>query len=163
MRMQKRQAVPTRETRWGTATVEMAVTLPIFMTIVLGIAEMSRALDASERLSSAIRQGGRFAASDMNGTIPKGWTANQKVISDIKSMLTAGGMDGSKVDISITYADGTGVGKNFDLEDPDNYLQYFKITAQVKYSDVGLFSRIMANQSLAASVVFRLGRSSLAT
>lgn len=148
------------ESRNGTATVELAVVLPIFMTILLGIAEMSRGLDVAERLASAVRQGGREAASDLSGQIPKGWTINQKVIKDIQNMLTASGLDGNKVVVTITSADGSSQGTPFDFQDPSNYLKYYRITATIDYSDVGLFPRIMKSKKLTASVVFRLGRSS---
>ncbi|WP_437228997.1 TadE family protein [Planctomicrobium sp. SH661] len=147
--------------RSGTATVELAVVLPVFMTILLGIAEMSRGLDVSERLSSAVRQGGRQAASDMSQFVPNGTTPNQKVIKDIQNMLTASGLDGSKVTVTITHADGNKQGSTFNLADSANYLKYFKVTATVDYSDVGLFPRVMKNRKLVSSVVFRLGRSTL--
>jgi len=146
------------EFRNGTATVELAVVLPIFVTILLGIAEMSRGLDVSERLASAARQGGREAASDISQQIPKGWTINQKVTKDIQNMLTASGLDGSKVDVKITHADGGTEGATFNFEDPDNYLKYYRITATVDYSDVGLFPSILKDKKLVSSVVFRLGR-----
>lgn len=149
------------EKRSGTASVELAIVLPLFMVIVMGIAELSRGLDVSERLSSAVRQGGREAASDIASHLPAGWTANKKVISDIRNMLTASGLRGDKVTITIVHADGDQAGQLFDLEDPNNYLKYFKVAATVPYSDVGLLPSILKNRTLVASVVFRLGRSSL--
>jgi Flp pilus assembly protein TadG len=149
------------ESRRGTATVEFAVTAPLFITILLGIAEMSRGLDAAQRLSVAVREGGREAASDMKGLVPSATTTNQKVINDIRNMLTAGGIDGSKVAVTITYADGSRAGQTFNLQDGNNYLQYFKVTATVPYEDIGAFPlRILKGKNLSASVVFRLGRSS---
>jgi len=144
--------------RKGTATVELAVVLPVFMTILLGIAEMSRGLDVSERLASAVRQGGREAASDLTSQIPKGSTINQKVTKDIQNILTASGLDGSKVLVTILHADGSSQGAPFDFQNPDNYLKYYRITATVPYSDVGFLPRILKNKKLTASVVFRLGR-----
>jgi len=136
----------------------MAVVLPVFMTILLGIAEMSRGLDVSERLASAVRQGGREAASDLTSQVPKGSTINQKVTKDIQNILTASGLDGSKVVVTILHADGGSQGAAFDFQDSNNYLKYYRITATVPYSDVGLFPRILKNKKLTASVVFRLGR-----
>ncbi|SFJ31256.1 TadE/TadG family type IV pilus assembly protein [Planctomicrobium piriforme] len=155
---------PRDNQRRGTATVEFAVTAPIFMAILLGIAEMSRGLDASQRLSAAVREGGREAASDISDSIPKGWTLNQKVTKDIQNMLTAGGIDGTKVTVTITYADGATAGQAFDLQLPANDLKYFKITATVPYGNVGIFPmRALKGKNLSASVVFRLGRSSLSS
>lgn len=160
-RLTTRQTQQGQQNRDGTATVELAVVLPIFMTILLGIAEMSRGLDVSERLASAVRQGGRAAASDLSSVMPSGTTLNQKVINDIRNILTASGIDGEKVTVTITHADGPSEGKTFDLSDGRNYLKYYKVTATVDYADVGLFPKILSNQKLGASVVFRLGRSSL--
>src|SRR5690606_3091606 len=98
-RLTTRQTQQGQQNRDGTATVELAVVLPIFMTILLGIAEMSRGLDVSERLASAVRQGGRAAASDLSSVMPSGTTLNQKVINDIRNILTASGIDGEKVTV----------------------------------------------------------------
>lgn len=160
-RLTKQQAQGLQENRSGTATVELAVVLPIFMTILLGIAEMSRGLDVSERLASAVRQGGRAAASDLSNVMQAGVTPNQKVVSDIRNILIASGLKGDKVTITITHADGPDAGKTFDLSDGKNYLKYYKVTATVDYSDVGLFPKIMKDQKLEAAVVFRMGRSYL--
>ena len=147
--------------RSGTAAVELAVTLPLFLTLVLGIAEMGAALDASQRLSAAVREGARAAASDLSDRIPQGQTVNGKVIQDIKNMLAAGGMDSNDVTITITHADGASEGQTFDLEDPDNYLKYFKVSAEIDYGDVGMFPpSIMAERKLSASAVFRMGYTS---
>lgn len=155
----KSACLSSGENREGTATVELAIVLPIFVTILMGIAEMSRGLDVSERLSSAVRQGAREAAGDMSEQVPPGWTRNQKVIKDIQNMLTASGLDGSKVVVSITYADGGRAGSAFDLSDPINQLQYFRVTATVPYSEIGIFPKALKGQNLTSSVVFRLGRS----
>lgn len=160
-RLTKQQTQSSQENRLGTATVELAVVLPVFMTILLGIAEMSRGLDVSERLASAVRQGGRAAASDLSNVMPAGMTPNQKVANDIRNILIASGIKGDKVTITISHADGPDAGRTFDLSDGKNYLKYYRVTATVDYADVGLFPRMMKNQKLTASVVFRMGRSYL--
>lgn len=155
---------PQSEDRQGTATVEFALVTPLFLTIVLGIGEMSCALSASQNLSTAVREGGRLAASNMSEQIPQGSTANAKVIQDIKNMLAASGIDSTTVNVTITYADGADAGKTFDLQDPNNYLKYFKITAKIDYSQVSMgLVHIMKGQSLSSSVVFRLGYSALSS
>ncbi len=162
-RIVRRQATPAQpHRRWGTATVEFAVTAPLFMAILLGIVEMSRALDVKQRLSNAVREGARAAASDLRVKLPPGVTMNQKIVGDIRNMLTAGGLSGSDVDVQITFAEGSKKGTTFDLSDKDNELGYFEVTATVPYAKVGVFPvRIMKGKSLSANVVFRMGKSEL--
>lgn len=150
--------------RNGTATVEFALIAPLFMLILLGLVEMSRALDVTQRLSMAVREGGRAAASDLREKLPAGWTLNQKITTDIRNMLIAGGINGSDVTITITHAEGNRGGQTFDLLDAENSLDYFEVRATVPYEAVALFpSRFMRGKNLSTSVVFRLGRSSLAS
>ncbi|WP_437188019.1 TadE family protein [Planctomicrobium sp. SH668] len=164
LRRTVRDEIPAAcEERSGIAIVELAVVLPVFMLIVMGIAEMSRALEVSEKISSAIRQGARTAAAEIMDVLPTGWTANQKVDKDIRNLLIASGVDASKIDIKITHADGPDVGKTFDLQDRANYLKYYRITASVDYKDVGLFAKFMAGKRIYSTVVFRLGRTSLSS
>lgn len=151
-----------RTSRDGAATVEFALVAPLFMILVLGVAEMGRAIDVSTNLTAAIREGGRLASMNSADAIPVGMNANQKIIHDIRNMLIAGGINGNEVDITITHADGPNVDNPFDLQDEGNYLQLFRIKAEVAYSDVSYFPlRTMAGQNLTASIVFRLGRSEL--
>lgn len=160
MKVTRRRPQPLRSEndREGVATVELAVVLPLFLTIVLGIGEMSRALDAAQRLTIAVREGAREASTDLSEQTPPGWTTNQKVVADIKTMLAAGGLDSSQVTVTITHAEGSKAGQPFDLEDSVNYLKYYKVTASIDYAAVGMFPpRIMANKKLTSSVVFRMG------
>ena len=76
--------------------------------------------------------------------------------------MTAEGLPGNKMAVSITYADGDKEGSSFDLGDPNNDLLNFRIGVAVNYSDVNSKSVLPSNMnSLNASVVFRKGRSAL--
>lgn len=152
----------TNQSRKGTATVEFAVIAPFFLLILLGVIEMSRALDVSQKLSVAVREGARAGASEVYDKLPVGTTLNQKITTDIRNMLSASGIAGNDVDISITHAEGNSAGQPFDLRAEENYLQYFRISASIPYHKVGRFPvNIMKNKDLAVSVVFRQGRSAL--
>ena len=134
------------------------------MMIVLGMVEMSRALDVSTNLTAALREGGRLATMDYENSVPAGMTINQKIVQDIRNMIKASGLPGDQVTITITHANGAQAGQNFDFSDPNNNLKYFKLTAQVNYSDVGFLSaKIMSNQKVTTSLVFRMGRTTLST
>jgi Flp pilus assembly protein TadG len=164
VRRQHIQNHPAPADRQGTATVEFAVVVPLFLTLILGIAEMSNALNYSQNMSAAVREGGREAAGDLSKITPSGTTYNQKVINDVKNMLCASGIDPTKVTVTITYADGAKAGQTFDLSNSNNYLLYFKITAQVDYKDISSsLVKIMSGKKLTASAVFRLGYSTLSS
>ncbi|WP_437204701.1 TadE/TadG family type IV pilus assembly protein [Planctomicrobium sp. SH664] len=164
--MQVRQTYPRNkpDDRRGAATVEFAIVAPIFLSLILGISEMSRGLEVSQNLSAAVREGGRLGASDDKSVLSSGVTMNSKVITDIRNMMTATGIDGSKVAVTITHADGEQAGQPFNFADESNYLKNFRITAQINYSDASkIAGRIMKNKKLTSSIVLRLGRSRLST
>lgn len=162
MQMRRRQSQSAREPRRsGTATVEFAITAPLFLTLVLGLSEMSRALDVTTAMTGAVREGGRLATMDYGNKVPNGMTPNQKIIQDIRNMLSASGLPGASFTITITYAEGAKAGQTFDIANQSNYLQYFKISASVPYQSVGVIPKIMAGRNLQSSLVFRMGRTSL--
>jgi len=142
--------------------VEFALVAPLFLMLLLGMAEMSRALDVSTNLSGAIREGGRLASMKNADKIPAGSTVSQKTISDIKNMLTAVGIDGQNVTVTIVHADGPNAGQPFDFSDPNNKLKHFRIDASVPYNDVSVFPlNFMDGKVLRNAIVFRLGQSEI--
>ena len=159
MHIGRTAAVTLDNDRRGAAAVEFAVLLPLFLMLVMGTWEMGAALTAGTKMAAAVREGGRLASMDYEESLAAGQTANQKVEQDIKNFLTASGIPGSEVTVTITYADGPSAGSTFDLQDPDNYLQLFKITASVEYEEISSFPLdYMAEETISGSLVFRLGR-----
>lgn len=151
-----------QERRRGAAVVEFAVMAPVFLILTLGSVELGYALNASNTLYGALREGGRLASQDWSSMLEPNETANEKVIQDIKNMLTAARIPGDAVTISITHAEGSSTGQPFDLEDQDNYLKMFTISAEVPYEDVTLISgHFLRNQKLSAQISFRMGRVTL--
>ncbi|REJ84440.1 MAG: pilus assembly protein [Planctomycetota bacterium] len=150
------------DSRRGTAAVEFAVMMPLFLMLVLGTWEMGTALTAGTKMAAAVREGGRLASMDFEKSLAPGQTANEKVEADIKNFLTASGIPGDNVTVSITHADGASAGSPFDLQDPDNYLELFRITVSTDYESVGSFPlEYMAGQTLEESMIFRMGRVAL--
>lgn len=144
--------------------VELAVCLPVFLILVLGLLEIGAAIKHSHTLTAAVREGGRVASMDMTDLVPDGKTANQKVIQDVRTFLTAAGIPGDQATITITHAEGELMGQDFDLQDPDNYQQMFRITATIPYSQVSpVLIRHMSGQNLRASFAFRKGHSKLSS
>jgi Flp pilus assembly protein TadG len=149
----------SRAERRGVAAAEFAVLCPLFLMMVLGTWELGTALTNGTIIAAAVREGGRLAAMDFEPTLKNGETANQKIARDIKAFLSASGIPGDKVTVSITHASGPDEGDTFDLQDPDNYLGLFRVSASVAYEDVSVFPlKYMAEQTLSASMVFKQGR-----
>ncbi len=148
-----------REERRGAALVEFAVIAPLILTLILGIVEMGNALDISNKLTSAIREGGRLAAMDWTDVVAEGESPNDKVISDIRNFLAASGLPSEDIVLSITHAEGTSQGQLFDLADKDNMNKLFQISASIDYSDVCNYpAPVMGGQTIVASIILRAGR-----
>ncbi len=157
--MRRRIRTQSQHRRSGAALVEFALIAPVFLTLVLGSIEMGNALDTSNLMLSGLREGGRLATMDWKDTLPNGMTANQKVIADITNFYKAAGLPVDEMTITITAAEGSNAGNTFDLSDPDNSLQTFKLQSEVLYSNVNSSTlTYMGGQTLKASLVFRAGR-----
>jgi len=95
--------------RQGAAVVEMALVLPIFMMVLLGIVEYGRALMVSQLVSNASREGARRAI--LNGI------TNAEVETHIRDFLVEScRVNSADIDIQITIQPGT------DNDDPLNIL-----------------------------------------
>lgn len=143
--------------RRGAAVVEFAIMAPLFLLLVLGVVEMGYALNASNTMYGVVREGGRLASQDFSKNLAPGQTANDKIVQDLRNMLTAAGIDGTDATITIEHADSPGT--TFDLEDPDNYLQYFRIRIEIDFEDVtAIRGKYMTGRVMTADITFRLGR-----
>lgn len=150
------------EKRRGAALVEFALTAPIYLALVLGVVEMGSALEASNQLTSSLREGGRLATMDWEGVVPDGMTPNEKVEQDIRNFLEAVGVPSEEVSLDITHAEGANEGQPFDLADPNNKLELFRISATVPYDEIMTYpANFLGGQTLVSSVVYRAGRISL--
>lgn len=142
--------------RKAAAMMECAVTLPVLMVLVLGILEIGSALRASTILQSACRESGRLTAMDWRYIVHDNQTPNEKVAQDLKNFVTAAGLRGNDSTVTITHADGASVGQIFDLEDPDNDLQFVRLQVTLPYSSVSIFPlTYLAGKTLKASIVMR--------
>jgi TadE-like protein len=75
----------------GQALVETALILPLFLTLLLGIVDMGRAVWATTSLASAAREAARYA-------IVHGGTA-----AIVQMGGTSGGAGGSSVDVTLQF------------------------------------------------------------
>jgi Flp pilus assembly protein TadG len=77
--MKRRQLQSPNTSRRGTALVEMALVLPIFIAVTLGIVEFGRAMMVGQLITNAAREGARLG-------IIEGST-NADIVSDMQAFL----------------------------------------------------------------------------
>ncbi len=151
------------ECRRGVAAVEFAVIAPLYLLLLIGTLEIGKALETSNVLSAALREGGRLAGMDWDGVLPENVTPNQKIKNDIRNFLKAAGLPGDDVVLTITSAEGGDAGAEFDLSDPENRLRLFRIEATIDYENVSAFPiQFMEGRALRQSLTFRAGRTNSA-
>ena len=153
----------TPKKRLGAAAVEMALVLPIFMTLTFVSIETGHALNVSQKLQTVVRDAGRLAGKDIDPSLLAGGiTANQKITNDIKNILRAEGYPVTNMGVTIVYADGASVGQTFDLGLASNAYKMFRITVTIPYNDVKMFPMgIKSAPVLKATLVASRGRSTL--
>ncbi len=146
--------------RLGAVAVEFAIVLPILVTTVLGLIEITRAYDVQNLLETGAREGARFAAMDRSGILQEGETANSKLISDVTNFMASSGIPAENV--SVVIRDATDPNQGFDLDDPANDLLLFEVEVSVPFSAVSYTPVSEANDyGLSASITFRNGRATL--
>jgi Flp pilus assembly protein TadG len=161
-RFSARNHVGTNVERQGAAAVEFSLVAPVFVALVMGAIQTGFNLDSTTKMYAAIRQSGRLASLDYDSRLQQGQSINAKIIQDIKNSLTAEGLPGNSMSVTITHADGAQQGSTFDLADSNNDLQNFRIAVTVPYTAVNKNSFLPKNTTnLNAAVVFRKGRTSL--
>ncbi|MCH2203346.1 MAG: pilus assembly protein [Fuerstiella sp.] len=144
--------------RAGLATVECAIVLPMMLLLVLGLIELGTALRATTIMQSAVREAGRLASMDWRYVVQEGDTPNAKVEQDIRNLVTASGLPGNDLIVSIEYAEGDDKGSGFDISDPNNELELMLIEVELPYASVSLFPvQYMGGMNLRAGVVSRAG------
>lgn len=151
-----RRPATQQSDRKAAALVECAVITPVLMIMVLGTLEIGSALRASTILQSACRESGRLTAMDWRYIELHDQTPNQKVAQDLKNFVTAAGLRGNDVTVTITHADGAYAGQTFDLANTANDLQFVKVEATLPYSSVSVFPlTYLGGKTLKANIVMR--------
>jgi|ERR1043165_2445014 Flp pilus assembly protein TadG len=101
--------------RRGTAAIEFAIIAPILSLLMLGMLEVTRAIQVKNYLTDAARSGCRVAIQPGNNT--------QKVTDNINAILSADGIDTTKVTTTILVN-----GNNVDVS---TALKYDTISVKV--------------------------------
>ena len=147
-----------KQNRKGVAAVECAMMLPIMMVLVLGLIEMGTALRASTIMQSSVLEAGRLASMYWRYVVEDGETPNRKVEQDIRNFVTASGLPGEDLVVSIEHAEGDSAGTEFDISDSDNQLKLILIEITMPYSSISLFpTEYMGGRDLRAGLVSRAG------
>lgn len=99
--MQSLQKRPRSQPRRGAAMVEMALVLPVFLMVVMGIIEFGRAMWVSNMLTNAAREGARMAILD--------GSSNAEVRQSVEDFLTTTlGVQAADITTTITISPATG-------------------------------------------------------
>ncbi|MEO2014747.1 MAG: TadE family protein [Fuerstiella sp.] len=155
---QKKRRQVAAHNRSGVAVLEAAVVLPMMLILVLGTIEMGSALRASTIMQSAVREAGRLANMNWSDVVDADDTPNAKIERDIRNYVTASGLPGSALIVSIVHADGESAGLMFDISDEANELEMLKIEIIMPYSAISLFpSNHMAGTNVRAFLILRAG------
>lgn len=85
-----------RSKRRGTAAVELAVCLPLLLTLIMGAWEVGRLVEVKQLLCNAVREGGRQAAT--------GTQTTAQVQQYVVNYLTTNGMSGVTTSM-VTFQD----------------------------------------------------------
>jgi len=153
-----RPTIPAAQLRQGVAVVECAIVLPVMLVLVLGTIELGTALRASTILQSAVREAGRLASMDWRYVVEDGDTPNQKVERDIRNFVSASGLPGNNLFVSIEHAEGQSKGADFDISDPNNNLALLLIEVELPYSSISLFPvNYMGGSNVRAGLISRAG------
>jgi Flp pilus assembly protein TadG len=141
--MRRRISRSTRcGTRRGTAAVELAVCLPLLVTLVMGAWEVGRLVEVKQLLCNAVREGGRQAATGRQTTA--------EVQQYVVNYLTMNGLTGVTTEM-VTFTDLT----NTAVQDPTAATQMdrLRVSVTVPYTTFrwSLLSQITSDTSLSAS------------
>jgi Flp pilus assembly protein TadG len=99
--MQTRKVTLRSLNRRGAAVVEMALVLPIFLMVVLGIIEFGRAMWVSNMVTNSAREGARMAILD--------GSSNTEVRTAVQDFLTTSlGVNAADITTTITIVPAEG-------------------------------------------------------
>lgn len=133
---------PSSKNRRGAAAVEMALVLPVFVTVTLGMIELGRGIMVAQLMTNAAREAARTAIID--------GSTDASVANVAKSFLeTAAKVSQSDVSVTITNASGGSVA----TAQPRDLIT---VTVSLPYSKVSwLPPKYLAGKSLSATSAMR--------
>ena len=137
------------EHRRGVAAIELAIVLPIFLMVVMGLVEFGRAMMVGQLVTNAARQGAREAVID--------GATNSSVETMVKSFVSSSaGVAASDVTVDIVVDPGTGNPDPLDILGNAQPKDICKVTVKVPYDKVAYVAgRYLADKELKGSCIMR--------
>ena len=140
--------------RRGAAATEFALVAPLFAIVLIGYGTAHEIQEAKSGCERAAYAGGRLATMENRGNWTNGETTNQRVEQDMRNFINASGLPGDDVGVDIVDADDDTV--SFDLDDPVNAGELFRIIVNINFEEVSTFGVPgLDDMNLGAEVVFR--------
>ncbi len=135
--------------RRGAAAVEMAIVLPIFFMVVMGIVEFGRAMMVGQLVTNAARHGARESCID--------GATNATVTTAVKDFVaTTVGVAQSDVTVDIVVDPGAGNPDPNDVLAVAQAKDICKVTVKVPYNKVGYVAgRYLAGTELKGQCIMR--------
>lgn len=133
----------------GAAAVEMAIVLPIFFMVVMGIVEFGRAMMVGQLVTNAARHGARQAAID--------GATNATVTTSVKEFVASSvGMAATDITVEIVVDPGAGNPDPDDIVSAAQAKDICKVTVKVPYDKVGYVAgRYLAGTELKGQCIMR--------
>lgn len=132
----------------------------MLVVVVMGMVEASRVYEMQNLISVAAREGARYGCMDRSGMNTGGQSTNAKIATDVRNYLRAAGLNPDNIEVAITS--GYEPYTDFDLDDPDNDLKYFRVEVSIPYYDTCVYPPPGTEElKFRSSVVFRNSRASL--
>ena len=116
-------AINRRHEQAGTATIEMALVLPLLLMLVLGILDFGRALNYWNDANQIAADGARFAAVNRNPGLDNGQTLQQWLEAQADTGEFAGTSPtvnvsaANAIDVCVQFIDADGDGLNQEVGD----------------------------------------------
>jgi len=103
-----------RDTRRGTAAVEMAVALPLLVTMMLGTWEVGRLVEVAQIMTNAAREGARLAAQGKIVALTGSYTdiyassGSPNVTTTVQNYLNNAGINTTGLVVTFKFVDAAG-------------------------------------------------------
>lgn len=145
-----------RQSRRGAVAVEFAVVLPFFAALVIGTIEIGRALEVSQMMLIAVREGARLPATDYAKPVAQLQATNANVIADIRNYLRYAGVPINNLTVEITNAE---TNASLDFQDnPGDEPRLYRIRATIPFNSVAYMTPFfLRDRNLSQSIVMREG------
>lgn len=125
----------TRSARRGSLLIELAIVLPLFLMLIMGLLEYGWILLKSQQITNAARQGARIGAR------PAATSAD--VDAAVANAMSVAGLSGSGYVVTITPGDPAGLASG----------ELFTVAVSVTYSNIGFGVPLVPTPATLASSV----------